>query len=128
ASYARGEYLPNVDPVNFPGIRAYQEGTRQLRLQTLPYGWKTRKFNNIELVYNERLGLMLGFQNVDLACASVEPRAASSRGEGTKQLVAMPYQKSLFSDAGPNSPVVLAGSFPIVWFVCVASDKDRVQV
>lgn len=128
ASFARAEYLPNVDPVNFPGTRAYQEGTRQLRLQTLPEGWRTRKFNNIELVYNEQLGLMVGFQNVDSACASIDPQAISSRGEGTKQLVSMPYQKSLFSSAVSNLPGAIAGSFPVVWFVCVAAYSDRIQV
>lgn len=128
ASFARAEYLPNVDPVNFPGTRAYQEGTRQLRLQTLPDGWKTRKFNNIELVYNEKIGLMVGFQNVDCACASTEPQAISSRGEGTKQLVSMPYQRSLFSNDSPSLHPRAAGAFPIVWFVCVAADKDRIQV
>lgn len=112
ASFARAEYLPNVDPVNFPGTRAYQEGTRQLRLQTLPDGWKTRKFNNIELVYNEKIGLMVGFQNVDCACASTEPQAISSRGEGTKQLVSMPYQRSLFSNDSPSLHPRAAGHSP----------------
>ncbi|WP_145991806.1 hypothetical protein [Pseudomonas sp. FFUP_PS_473] len=128
ASSARAEYLPNVDPVNFPGTRAYQEGTRQLRLQTLPDGWKTRKFNNIELVYNDQLSLMVGFQNVDCACSSTEPQAISSRGEGTRQLVAMPYERSLFSDGVPHLSPSQEGSFPIVWFVCVAAYKDRIQV
>lgn len=128
ASFARAEYLQNVDPVNFQGVRAYQEGIRQLRLQTLPDGWKTRKFNNIELVYNDQIGLMVGFQNVDCACAGMEPQAISSRGEGTKQLVSMPYERSLFSYDSPSQPLGTAGSFPVVWFVCVAADKDRIQV
>ncbi|HEX8595382.1 MAG TPA: hypothetical protein VF682_19235 [Pseudomonas sp.] len=129
AAYARAEYLPSVDPVNFPGTRAYQEGTRQLRLQTKPDGWVTKKFNNIELIHSSDAGLMLGFQNVDHACSSKDPQAISRRGEGTKQLVSMPYQTNLFG--GGNSVAYSSapsGVFPVVWFVCVAAHADRIQV
>ncbi|MOA39980.1 hypothetical protein D3C78_1618050 [compost metagenome] len=40
----------------------------------------------------------------------------------------MPYQRSLFSDGSPSLPPGVVGSFPAVWFVCVAADKDRIQV
>lgn len=128
ACFARAEYLPNIDPVNYPGVRAYQEGTRQIRLATLPDGWKNSKFNNIELVFNTELGLMLGFQNVDLACSPKDPQAISARGEATKQLVSLPYQKSLFSDDTPKMEGSPEGAFPVVWFICVAAFDDRLQV
>lgn len=127
---ARSEYLPGIDPVNFPGTRAYQEGIRQtrLRLKALPQGWVTRKFNNIELVYSADLGIMVGFQNVDRACGDVAPKAISERGEGTRQLVSLPYQRNLFSGESTGTTQQVAGAFPVIWFICVAAHADRIQV
>nr|WP_288915745.1 hypothetical protein [uncultured Pseudomonas sp.] len=127
---ARSEYLPGIDAVNFPGTRAYQEGIRQmrLRLKALPQGWVTRKFNNIELVYSPDLGIMVGFQNVDRACGKVDPQAISERGEGTRQLVSLPYQRSLFGGDKTKAMPQSSGAFPIIWFICVAAHVDRIQV
>ncbi|MBD8099829.1 hypothetical protein IFR08_10850 [Pseudomonas fluorescens] len=127
---ARSEYLEGIDTVNYPGTRAYQDGIRQMRLQlkALPQGWVATKFHNIELVYSSDLGIMIGFQNVDRACGNVDPKAISERGEGTRQLVSLPYQHSLFGNnkAGPASRAV--GTFPVIWLVCVAASVDRIQV
>ncbi|UVM01994.1 hypothetical protein LOY41_12105 [Pseudomonas atacamensis] len=127
---ARSEYLPGIDAVNFPGTRAYQEGIRQtrLRLKALPQGWVTRKFNNIELVYSADLGVMVGFQNVDRACGDIDPKAISERGEGTRQLVSLPYQRSLFSSDRVGTTPKAIGAFPVIWFICVAAHSDRIQV
>lgn len=127
---ARSEYLEGIDAINFPGTRAYQEGIRQMRLglKALPQGWVTRKFNNIELVYSADLGLMVGFQNVDHACGDVAPNAISERGEGTRQLVSLPYQRGLFSNDKAGSAPRTSGAFPVIWFVCVAAHLDRIQV
>lgn len=127
---ARSEYLKGIDPVNFPGTRAYQEGTRQMRLKlkALPKGWVARKFNNIELVFSADLGVMVGFQNVDHACAKLAPMAISDRGEGTRQLVSLPYQRGLFGNGGTMESSQPTGAFPTIWFICVAAHEDRIQV
>ena len=128
ASYARAEYLPGIDPVNAPGTKAHQAGIRQLRLEMLPAGWKSGRFNNIEVVVNHDLGLMLGFQNVDRACEKSSPISISGRGEGTRQLVARPYEVDLFKQDNNQLQAPRSGAFPLVWFVCVAADKDKLQV
>jgi hypothetical protein len=128
ASYARAEYLPGIDPVNAPGTKAYQAGIRQLRLSMLPDGWKPERFNNIEVIVNHELGLMLGFQNVDRACEKSDPSSISDRGEGTRQLVAKPYEAALFNQASLQNQKTHKGAFPLVWFVCVAADQDKIQV
>ncbi|MNT40035.1 hypothetical protein D3C72_1763270 [compost metagenome] len=100
----------------------------RLRLKAMPQGWVARKFNNIELVYSADLGLMVGFQNVDRACGNVAPNAISERGEGTRLLVSLPYQRGLFSNDELGAPPQAAGAFPVIWFVCVAAHLDRIQV
>lgn len=127
ASYARREHLPGIDSANYSGTMAYHSGVRTLRLATLPYGWVQDKFRNIEVIVNHQLGVLIGFQNVDRACATSEPQAISRRGEGTKQLVNMPYQESLFLETGASS-ARHACAFPLVWFVCVAADENLIQV
>lgn len=127
---ARAEYLEGIDTVNYPGTRAYQDGIRHMRLQlkALPQGWVARKFHNIELVYSADLGIMVGFQNVDRACGSANPKAISERGEGTRQLVSLPYQHSLFGSPKAGSAPHVIGTFPVIWLVCVAASVDRIQV
>ncbi len=127
AAIARSEYLEGVDPVNYPGTQAYQAGIRHLRLETLPSGWRTGNFRNIEIVVNDDLGIMLGFQNVDHACKDIEPQAISPKGEATRDLVAAPHAQSLF----PRADVVDSrpgGSFPVVWFICVSANAKRLEV
>ncbi len=126
ASFARREYLLGIDAANYPGTMAYHAGVRSLRLETLPHGWVQDKFRNIEVIVNHRLGVMVGFQNVDRACAAIEPQAISRRGEATKQLVRTPHMESLFLDAKTPS-VRHTGAFPSVWFVCVAANEYLIQ-
>ncbi|MBP1141088.1 hypothetical protein JOE29_003039 [Pseudomonas sp. PvP009] len=128
AVYARAEYLPGVDPINFPGTRAYQAGIRQLRLLTYPDGWRPCRYRNIELVYNESMGLMFSFQNVDHACQKDEPRSISSRGEATRELVGRGYEVDLFGSAVPMGAVSPPNAFPTIWYICTAADERRLQV
>ena len=127
---ARAEYLDGIDPANAPGIKAYQAGIRQLRLEMLPAGWETGRFRNIEVVINYQLGLMLGFQNVDKACQEgCDPQSISERGPGTRSLVALPYQEDLFnSKSTTNLERKNPGLHPVVWFICVAASIDTLQV
>ena len=127
AAAARSEYLPQVDPENYPGTQAHHAGVRHLRLQTLPSGWRTANFRNIEVVVSDELGIMLGFQNVDQACKALDPQAISPKGEATRDLVSMPYCASLFSSDLPKSDRPL-GVFPTVWFVCVSASLKRLEV
>ncbi|MCJ1879654.1 hypothetical protein [Pseudomonas nitroreducens] len=126
---ARSEYLEGVDPANAPGIKAYQAGIRQLRLEMLPAGWDIGRFNNIEVVVNHKLGLMLGFQNVHQACGAADPQSISDRGPGTRDLVARPYNADLFNPkAATQAQRKISGAQPVVWFVCVSASTQKLQV
>lgn len=126
AVFARAEYLQDVDPINFQGTRAYQAGIRQLRLLTRPDGWRSCRYRNIELVFNESLGLMLSFQNVDHACLKDDPKAISARGEATRELVGRGYTADLFGSA--DSEVIPENVFPTIWYICTAAKEGRLQV
>lgn len=125
---ARAEYLEGIDPKNAPGQKAYMAGVRQLRLGLLSGSWKSARFNNIEMVVNHELGLMLGFQNVDMACQASPPRAISERGPGTRDLVARSYEADLFQSEVHPTNVYQTGDRPVIWFVCVAATTDSLQV
>ncbi|WP_350025871.1 hypothetical protein [Pseudomonas fulva] len=127
AAAARSEYLPDVDPVNYPGTQAHHAGVRHLRLQTLPAGWRAANFRNIEVVVNDDLGIMLAFQNVDQACKQAEPQAISPKGEATRDLVSKPHAASLFSNDTPQAVQPL-GNFPAIWFICVSASIKRLEV
>lgn len=128
AVYARAEYLPGVDPINFPGTRAYQSGIRQLRLLTYLDGWRSCRYRNIELVYNENTGLMLSFQNVDHACQKDDPKSISARGEATRELVGRGYKVDLFGSAAPMDEAIPQNAFPVIWYICTAANEKRLQV
>ncbi|MHA6559519.1 hypothetical protein [Pseudomonas alliivorans] len=128
AVYARAEYLPSVDPINFPGTRAYQAGIRQLRLLTYPDGWRACRYRNIELVYSENLGVLLSFQNVDHACLKDDPKAISSKGDATRELVAKAGEGDLFGSSDSGGEVFSDSAFPPIWYVCTAAIEDRLQV
>lgn len=127
AIYARREHIEGIDAASYPGAMAYFAGIRTLRLEALNHDWVPDKFRNIEVVVNHSLGVMIGYQNVDRACTAAEPQAISRRGEGTKQLVSMPYQNNLFVKSEASLDLH-TGAFPFVWFVCVAADENLIQV
>lgn len=128
AVYARAEYLQGIDPINFQGTRAYQAGIRQLRLQTRPDGWRSCRYRNIELVFNESLGLMFSFQNVDHACMKDDPKSISARGEATRELVEKGYQTDLFGSSASSVRILSGSAFPAIWCICTAAKEGRLQV
>lgn len=128
AVYARAEYLPGVDPINFQGTRAYQAGIRQLRLLTYPDGWRACRYRNIELVYSESLGVLFSFQNVDHACLKDDPKSISSKGDATRELVARAYEGDLFGSVDSSDEVFSDSAFPPIWYICTAAKEGRLQV
>jgi hypothetical protein len=73
---ARAEAL-SVDPNGAPGLLSYIYGVRTIRLQLLPKGWRVDRSGNVEATVNDELGVQLFFQNVDRACAVIDPNAIS---------------------------------------------------
>lgn len=132
ASAARASAL-DVDVAFTPGMLSHIYGNRQLRLELLPLGWRKGRFNNVESVINDDLGIQIIFQNVDVACVlDHSPQAISGKGAGSRQLVQNGLQSELWEK--PVNPPIDAsqlnskhGVTPTVWMFCVSNDGKRLR-
>lgn len=123
ASLARSEASP-LHPQNASGQYSYLAGVAALRAVFLQKrGWKMSRPNNAEAIVNERLGIVILFQNVDHACGAHDPNPISSKGPGVADLVDNPtgfLWDYMEKEAESNENVS-------VWFFCVASNGDEVS-
>lgn len=121
---AKAEAL-EIDPACTPGMLAYIKGVRGIRLELLPLGWRIGRPGNVEATVNDKLGIQICFQNVDVACTDQDPQAISGKGAGARKLVQQ-GQTELFDRADPKAEDAI-GSVPTVWFVCVSTDSERLR-
>lgn len=132
ASAARASAL-EIDVAFAPGMLSHIHGNRHLRLELLPLGWRKGRFNNVESVINDDLGIQIIFQNVDLACdPEHSPQAISGKGAGSRQLVQNGLQSELWEKPiNPPSDATQANSMrgvtPSVWIFCVSHDGKRLR-
>jgi hypothetical protein len=132
ASAARASAL-ELDVAFTPGMLSHIYGNRQLRLELLPQGWRKGRFNNVESVINDALGLQIIFQNVDIACViDHAPQAISGKGAGSRQLVQQGLQAELWEQPiNPSTDIKKAdskyGVTPLVWMFCVSDDGKRLR-
>lgn len=117
-------------PQNAPGTLAYIHGVGALRGQILDGEWVIDRTLGVEAIINYRLGIRIGYQNVDRACdPNFPPMPRSEKGSGSAQLCRLPlfdfYGVILESDAdrlprdGVRDPN--AGSV-FTYFVMVGED------
>lgn len=130
ASAARSSTLA-IDVAFAPGMLSHILGNRHLRLELLPLGWRSGRFNNVESVVNDDLGIQIIFQNVDMACNSdYSPKAISRKGAGSRRLVQDGLQGELWGES-VKSPITINqakskhGMTPLVWIFCVSDDGKR---
>jgi len=132
ASAARASTL-DIDVAFAPGMLSHIYGNRQLRLELLPLGWRKGRFNNVESVINDDLGIQIIFQNVDMACVlGHSPQAISGKGSGARQLVQDGLQGELWekpvNEATDSSQASgQHGVMPLVWMFCVSDDGKRLR-
>ena len=73
-------------PANAPGMLAYIHGIYALRNQFVGDEWDVHRLNGVEMIRNARLGIRVGFSNIDQACNDEhDPRARSRKGAGAEQ-------------------------------------------
>lgn len=132
AAAARASAL-DIDVAFTPGMLSHIHGNRHLRLQLLPQGWRKGRFNNVESVINDELGIQIIFQNVDLACDhNHSPQAISGKGAGSRQLVQAGLQGELW-EKPVNPPMDVnqenskKGVTPVVWMFCVSNNGSRLR-
>lgn len=132
ASAARASSL-EVDVAFTPGMFSHIYGNRHLRLELMPKGWRKGRFNNVESVINDDLGIQIVFQNVDMACdCSHSPLAISSKGAGSRKLVQAGLQGQLWENPAnptenPKKETSKRGVVPLVWMFCVSDDERRLR-
>ncbi len=70
------------------GTYSYHAGLPALRFVFIgKQGWEMTVHNGVEGISNKNLGVVLLFQNVDVACSTVDPCPISSKGNGIAGLV-----------------------------------------
>lgn len=124
AAAAKAEAL-EIDPSSTPGTLAYINGVRATRMELLPLGWRLSRTGNVEATVNDKLGIQICFQNVDIACTGQTPQAISGKGAGSRKLI-QSGQTELFDRKAPEA-VDAIGSAPTVWVVCVSADSKRLR-
>lgn len=132
ASAARASAL-DVDVAFTPGMLSHIHGNRHLRLELTPRGWRPSRFNGVESVINDDLGIQIVFQNVDIACVlHHSPKAISGKGAGSRELVQRGLQSELWENPvnppkDPNQVENKKGTVPLVWMFCVSDDGKRLR-
>ncbi|KGT77225.1 hypothetical protein MA20_21725 [Bradyrhizobium japonicum] len=117
-------------PLNAPGTLGYIHGVGALRGQILDGEWIIDRTLGVEAVINNRLGVRIGYQNVDRACDIVfPPMPRSERGNGMARLCRLPlfehFGVELESDADrlPNDEFQdPMGDQIVTYFVMVGED------
>jgi hypothetical protein len=117
-------------PQNAPGTLAYIYGVGALRSQILDGEWVIDRTLGVEAVINHRLGIRVGFQNVDRSCdPTFPPMPRSEKGSGSARLCRLPlfehYGVILDSDADrlPSDDVKDPHSDQVAtYFVMVGED------
>lgn len=115
-----------VEPLNAPGTNAYNKGVAAKRLALLPLGWRMSHSRGIEATVNDKMGIQLVFQNVDVACTDRDPQAISEKGSGSRKLV-YDGQKELFARAEGKREQVLGAALR-VWLICVSTSGKKLRV
>lgn len=132
ASAARASAL-EIDVAFTPGMLSHIHGNRHLRLELMPQGWRKGRFNNVESVINDELGIQVIFQNVDLACdLGHSPQAISGKGAGSRKLVEAGlngelWEKPVNSSTLQQEQVSNLGVIPSVWMFCVSNDGRHLR-
>lgn len=117
-------------PQNAPGTLAYIHGVGALRSQVLGGEWVIDRTLGVEAVINHRLGIRVGYQNVDRSCdPKFPPMPRSDKGSGSALLCRLPlfdfYGVVLESDVDrlPSDEVKDPHSGQVItYFVMVGED------
>lgn len=120
---ARNEASP-LHPANAPGTYSYMSGVATLRMVFLNKpGWEITKHNGVEGISNKKLGAVILFQNVDMACGSDDPCPISSKGNGVAGLVENPvgYLWPYMEEEDKSRENTH------VWFFCVSCNDSNVK-
>ncbi|MEW5251468.1 hypothetical protein [Microbulbifer discodermiae] len=120
---ARNE-ATSLHPLNAPGMYSYMAGVAALRALFIQKpGWKIARPNGVEAIRNERLEMLILFQNVDCACGEHDPNPVSSKGKGVAALVDSRdgYLWDYMAEEARRDENLHT------WFFCVSCNGDEVR-
>lgn len=108
-------------PLNAPGTLAYIFGVHELRQQIVDADWQVDRSCGIEAVVNHRIGIRIGYQNVDQACDPIFPPAPrSAKGSGAELMCGPTLFEHAGVEAGPLH-IVQQDGIP-TYYVMVGED------
>lgn len=130
AARAASDDASPLMPLNAPGTLAYIYGVAALREKLLDGEWQVDRMLGIEAVINHRLGIRIGYQNVDQACDPIfKPMPRSAKGPGAEQMCSLPlfdhYGITLGSERDRlprNESRTVPHDFATTYFVMVGED------
>jgi len=117
----------DIDVANASGQLAYIHGSRHLRLLAISKNYEVNREKNIESSVCPDNGVMVSYQNVDVACSTFRsPKAISGKKSGSAALIDR-AQGCLFSSTEIPEAVDLkkiAALNSSLWYFCVSFEED----
>lgn len=117
----------DLDVAGAAGQLAYIHGSRHLRLLTTAKGYEVNRQKNIESSIHFGTGIMLAYQNVDLACSELHsPKAISGKKSGSAEAIEQAQGVLFTRDEAPSvvdfkSVRDLNSS---LWYYCVSFTEN----
>ena len=110
-------------PLNAPGTLAYIYGVQELRHQLVDENWEVDRTCGIEAVINRKVGVRIGYQNVDRACdRHFPPNPRSTKGNAAENICGPNLFEHAGVEPGPLSNVKQDGTK--TYYVMVGDDES----
>lgn len=117
----------DLDVAGAAGQLAYIHGSRHLRLLTSEKGYEVNRQKNIESSRHLGTGIMIAYQNVDLACSELfPPKAISGKKSGSAEAIEQ-AQGALFTPDEAPFVVDIKSIRELnstLWYFCVSFTED----
>jgi hypothetical protein len=121
----------DLDAAGAAGQLSYIHGTRQLRLLAISKGYQVNRQRNIESSKHPTTGIMVTYQNVDIACSKMHsPKAISGKKSGSAEAIEQ-AQGSLFTSREAPFVVDIKSIRELnssLWYLCVSFTDDAFSV
>ncbi|TNE40162.1 MAG: hypothetical protein EP347_03975 [Alphaproteobacteria bacterium] len=120
-----------IDVASMAGQLSYLYGSRYVHQLAISKGYKVRSEKNIQMSVHPESGIMISYQNVDIACSkNRSPQAISGKRSGSADLIDK-SQGSLFLPGELPEFVeaqAVEGLDSPLWYLCVAFEEDSFSV
>lgn len=113
-----------LHPLSAGGLLAWIDGTTHLRRVFVPEGWEICRRDNIESIFNPKIGIKIVYQNSDRAGDLLfDPVATSKKGAGAARAVEQ-GQYDLFPEAREKE---VKETNATTWYLFVMANGDDVR-